>query len=205
MIYFSTVQLSFIILCPILIIVLGCILYYIFYHFSYEKKHFRDIVYKQISKIVMDHDFLLINNFKFKIDGTTTKEVNHIVFAGKFIFVINIIDYCWALRGAETDKSYIITSRDGKRNYINNPLYEIESTMESISNKFGLEKSYFRGICLVNNGCNLNVKNDGINKICKIKNLGKIIKICEENEEFMLNQNALLEAAKKISKFNLNK
>ena len=110
-------QIAFLIIVPVIIIVAVILLIYFINRRKQMKKNFKLFYYKKIYKIAMDKDYYLINDFLFKIDDSHVGRIDHILFADKYIFVMNDFFYDGNIIGKETDKSIIVVDKNGKKWY----------------------------------------------------------------------------------------
>ena len=83
-----------------------------------RKKKYRELSYYKIRDVVLNNDYYLINNFKFKIDDKTSYIVDHIIGGDKYFYIIS--DYYFgsgSLTGNINDQSLIYTNKKGKKKW----------------------------------------------------------------------------------------
>ena len=120
----SNGQIAFLIIVPIIVIAgLFCA---IFFPLRKRKmrKEFKYYYYRFIYKEALYQDLYLINNFMFKIDDTHVGKIDHILFANKYIYIINDYYFDGDIEGKDTDASLIFISRTGKKKYMDNLLLD---------------------------------------------------------------------------------
>lgn len=206
MLYLNVVQTIFVILTPI--VVLSCVTLFVIYPLWKRRNviKFKEYYYKKIFSLVMDKDYYLINNFVFKITSDEEKKIDHLIFADKFIYVIQDFHIDGHLTGDPNDSNVILNKPDGNKSYYPNPLVEVKSSVEDISNFSSLDPDIFIGIALVNNEYNIGIKNRS-NKyyIIQRNRLDKLIDAIESRDIKKLDEEALHQAVLTLSKLNIKK
>ena len=151
----------------------------------------------------MDKDYYLINDFLFKIDDSHVGRIDHILFADKYIFVINDFYYDGNIIGKETDKSIILVGKDGKKQYEDNPLALNRKLISKLSLITGINQSLIVGICLINSDCQFSIHVSGKSYyIIQSNKLKALIKAIESRQVGDINKAQLASAVKAIDKLN---
>ena len=170
------------------------------------KSKYNEIYYKKIYKIAMQGDYFLINNFKFALDDSQVAKIDHILFAEKYIYVINDFYYPGNLMGKEDDKSLILINDKGKKFYTDNPLINSQRIINSLSLTTGIDKSMFIGLILVNKNCACNIKFTTKSLyLVKYSLAHKLIKSIESRDIAKINQVQLEQAVQAINKLKKKK
>ncbi len=170
-----------------------------------HKTHYHYFYYRLIYKIALLNDYYLINNFQFIASNGDLKTIDHILFANKYIYLIDDYSYNGDLDGTSKDLSLILYNKDG-RSYIDNPLLTINTTIREASNITGLDTSLLIGIVLINDDCKCGVTSESKSTyIVQRKKLKKLIKVIEAWDVAELNPDELASAVATLDKINMKK
>ena len=200
---FSTGQIAFLIIVPIVIIAaIFCAIY-----FPVRKRRmrtqFKYHYYRFIYKEALLQDLYLINNFTFKIDDTHYGKIDHILFANKYIYIINDYYFDGDIEGKDTDASLIFISRTGKKKYMDNILLDNKKLIGKLSLVTGINSSLMIGISLVNKNCNCAVTNSSKHHyIVQANKFKMLLKAIESRPIGNINQDQLASAVQAIDKLN---
>lgn len=196
-------QIAFLIIVPVIIIVAVILLIYFINRRKQMKKNFKLFYYKKIYKIAMDKDYYLINDFLFKIDDSHVGRIDHILFADKYIFVMNDFFYDGNIIGKETDKSIIVVDKNGKKWYEENPLALNRKLISKLCLTTGINQALIVGICVINSNCEFSIKLSSKSYyIIQCNKLKALIKAIESREVGDINKDQLASAVKSIDKMN---
>ena len=153
----SNGQIAFLIIVPIIVIAgLFCAFFFPLRKRK-MRKEFKYYYYRFIYKEALYQDLYLINNFMFKIDDTHVGKIDHILFANKYIYIINDYYFDGDIEGKDTDASLIFISRTGKKKYMDNLLLDNKKLISKLSLITGINSSLMIGVSLVNKNCNVGV------------------------------------------------
>ena len=203
MINLSIGQIAFLIVVPVVVIVAIVLLIYFINRRRQMRKNYKLYYYKKIYKIVMDKDYYLINNFLFKIDDSHVGRIDHIIFADKYIFVINDFYYHGNITGKEDDKSIIVLDKNGKKYYDDNPLVLNRKLISKLSLITGINQSLIIGISLINSDCEFGIQISSKSfYIIQCNKLKALIKAIESRNVGNINKDQLASAVKSIDKLN---
>lgn len=217
MIFLTIPQTLFIILVPA---ILSLALFFgVFIHNQHKKQknNHREVYYKTIRAIADNQDYYLINNFIFKIDGSKTAVIDHLLIGEKYFYIITSLYYEGNLSGKEFDNSLILTTKEKGKTYTDNPLFMTKTLLTRLSTVTGIDVSMMIGIVLVNDTCQVNLipekRSDGSEilsdeKIYYVVNNNKLkslIKKIESRDVEKINASQLDRAVKGLDKLNRRK
>jgi hypothetical protein len=188
-------QTLFVIIVPIILVIVIFVCVYIYRKNKHQKNNHREAYYKTIRNIAVAEDYYLINNFIFKIDGSKTAVIDHLLAGEKYFYIITSLYYDGNLSGNENDNSLILTTKESGKTYTDNPLFMTKTLLERLSNVTGLDMSLLIGVVLVNDSCQVNL-------IRERKRDGSEIPF-EEQIYFVVNNNKLKSLIKKIESRNI--
>lgn len=177
----------------LVLLILFLILYPIFKR-KYMYRNFKVVYYKKIKSIAEKNDYLLLNNLIIKDKDISLCQIDHILFAKKYIYVIKDRFYRGAISGQKGDNIWLFFSNKDEKTEIHNPLLVNKKRIETLANKTGISMDFFVSIVVVNNDCVLkNPKelNSKRNFIVASKNLDKLIKDIEKRDIKELDQEML--------------
>ena len=203
LINFSNGQIAFLIIVPI--VVISAIFCAIFFPLRkrHMKKEFKYYYYKHIYKEALLQDLYLINNFMFKIDDTHYGKIDHILFADKYIYIINDYYFDGDIEGKDTDASLIFISKNGKKKYMDNILLDNMKLMNKLSLITGINSSLMIGISLVNKDCNSGVvSSTKSHYIIQANKFKMLLKAIESRPIGDINKEQLATAVQAIDKLN---
>lgn len=199
----SNGQIAFLIIVPIIVIAgLFCA---IFFPLRKRKmrKEFKYYYYRFIYKEALYQDLYLINNFMFKIDDTHVGKIDHILFANKYIYIINDYYFDGDIEGKDTDASLIFISRTGKKKYMDNLLLDNKKLISKLSLITGINSSLMIGISLVNKNCNVGVSSSSKHHyIVQANKFKMLLNAIESRPIGNINQEQLANAVQAIDKLN---
>ena len=200
---FTDGQIAFIIIVPIVVIAaLFCAIF-----FPVRKRrmktHFKYYYYRFIYKEALLQDLYLINNFMFKIDDSHVGKIDHILFANKYIYIINDYYFDGDIEGKDTDASLIFIARNGKKKYMDNILLDNKKLISKLSLITGINSSLMIGVSLVNKNCNSGVLSSSKHHyIVQANKFKMLLKAIESRPIGNINQDQLAGAVQAIDKLN---
>ena len=202
----TTPQLIYIIVVSV-IVVLVILLILLFPVRKYQiKKRFHDYYYKEIFRIVKYNDYYLINNFSFRVDDSSLLTIDHIVFADKYVYLINDFYIDGDVAGKIFDKSLIKLNRDGNKQYFDNPALKSKFLLTRLCMVTGLDPNIMIGVSLVNDNCKSEIVSDSKQfYIVSRGKLAQLIKAVESRPIGKLNAKSLESLVKSINKMNKRK
>ena len=202
----TTAQLIFLIVVPIVVIAIGILVILLVRKYKNIERDFKYHYYKRIYKIAMDKDYYLINNFLFRIDSAHVARIDHILFADKYIYIINDFYINGDIDGKENDASLVVIPRQGKKYYIDNPVLANANLVKKLSMITSINPSLMIGVCIINDNCHCGVsfssKSFYLVQSSRFKNLVKAIESRDIGE---INKEQLASAVKAIDKLNRRK
>lgn len=200
---FSTGQIAFLIIVPIIVVVaLFCLIFFPLRK-RRMKKEFKYYYYRFIYKEALYQDLYLINNFMFKIDDTHVGKIDHILFANKYIYIINDYYFDGDIEGKDTDASLIFISKTGKKKYMDNLLLDNKKLISKLSLITGINSSLMIGVSLVNKNCNVGVMSSSKHHyIVQANKFKMLLNAIESRPIGNINQEQLASAVQAIDKLN---
>lgn len=199
-------QIAFIIVVPVVVIVGLFLLFRFPLAHLYQRLNFNSYVYHRIYRIVLNNDYYLINNYIFSIDEVHKVRIDHIIFAEKYIYVCLDRYIEGNLMGSDTNASLILLSRNGDKNYVDNPFNALSLTLRQLSSATGLPTEMMVGFTIVNDDCQTKIDSKS-NQLFLLnrKQLAKVIKTIESRDVKKINAKELDSAVKALHERNENK
>ena len=199
----SNGQIAFLIIVPIIVIAgLFCAFFFPLRKRK-MRKEFKYYYYRFIYKEALYQDLYLINNFMFKIDDTHVGKIDHILFANKYIYIINDYYFDGDIEGKDTDASLIFISRTGKKKYMDNLLLDNKKLISKLSLITGINSSLMIGVSLVNKNCNVGVSSSSKHHyIVQANKFKMLLNAIESRPIGNINQEQLAKAVQAIDKLN---
>lgn len=202
----SAGQIAFLIVVPVVVVLAIGLVVFLIIRRKNAKNDFKMHYYKRIYRIAMDKDYYLINNFLFKIDGSHVARIDHILFADKYIYIMNDFYYDGDITGKENDNSIIVIDKYGHKVYEENPLNVNKKVVSRLSMVTGINQSLLIGICVINDNCKCGIKTSTKNfYIIQSNNIKQLVKAIESRSIGKINQEQLASAVKAIDKLNRRK
>ncbi|MFA6755236.1 MAG: nuclease-related domain-containing protein [Bacilli bacterium] len=183
------------------LLVLFLILFPIFYK-KYEFRNFKKVFYKRINKIVLNHDYLLINDLVLKDHNGKICTIDHIVFAEKYIYVIKDRYYRGAISGQKDDNVWFFYGKKGVKEEFENPMKLNDKRIDKLSSITHFDRSMFISVVLINKNCivkNLSSLNSKDSLIIPTSKLKKLIKNIESRDVAPIDQKGLEKAVLEIA------
>lgn len=206
MFLFTKIQIVYIVLaCFVSLAVLVVFLYPLFRKLSYRRS-FQRRYYSVINKLVLDKDYLLINNFIIK---NLKIKIDHIVFANKFIYLIKDAYFEGAVEGKIKDNKLIYYPYK-KRNVltVQNPFIQLNEDYHNIVRLSGINPNYFQLVTLINDDVLIHLEKTDVKNyhIVSKSNLIKEVETIENAAKVKdFNQDELIKSAKDIARINERK
>ena len=209
-------QIIFLIAVSILVVVGIFLIYFAIKKRVNQKKNFKDECYRTIRKIALYNDYYLLNKFIFKTEGSKTSTIDHILIGEKYFYIISSLYFDGNLSGKECDRSLFLTTKENGKNYTENPLFNTKALIEEFSFKTDIPKSFFIGIVLVNDSCQVNLILEKINNneipqderiyfICNNSKLKHLIKKIESRNIKNISASKLANVVTNLDKLNRKK
>lgn len=202
----SKAQILYVVLACIACIAILCFAFYPLFRKLTYRKAFNKKYYKVINKLVLDEDYLLINNFVIK---NLKLKIDHIVFANKYIYLIKDAYFEGALEGKIKDNKLIYYPYRNREVLTTvNPYVQLKEDYDNIVRLAGIDAHFFQLITLINDDVLINLEKIDVsnyhvvsrsNLISTIKNIENAAKVKD------FNQDALIKAARDISRINERK
>lgn len=123
-----------------------------------DKKH-KKRVYKILHQLAEEKDFLLLNDVKlyFSKDDESPYCFDHILFANKYIYVIQDYIQQGGIFGNVQDSTLFIKKEDGRIESISNPIKEAFDKVNGLENALGINHSQHSFISMTVYNDNLSV------------------------------------------------
>lgn len=169
----------------------------------YEFKNFKKIYYRKVNRIAYDNDYLLINNLSLRDTNGVICEIDHILFANKYIYVIRDRFYRGGLSGKYDDNIWFFYGKKGERRELQNPMKNNEARIDKLVGCTQcFDRNYFISVVLINDNAvvkNLKELNRIDSFICPKHKLKKLIKAIESRDIAPIDQKALEKAVLEIA------
>jgi hypothetical protein len=195
-------KIIFISLCVILALFLIFLLFFPFIRRSYIFHNFKKVYYKKINNIVLNNDYLLINDLTLNDRDGKICTIDHLVFAQKYIYVIKDRYYRGGVSGKKEDNVWLFYGKQGQREEFENPMNINKKRIDKLANITHFDKEYFISIVLINNDCvikNLKSLNSGDSYIVPYGKLNSLIKTIESRDVAPIEQKGLEKAVLEIA------
>ena len=165
---------------------------------------------KRIYKIARDNDYLLLNNFDYKLADGTKFHIDHILFGEKYIYVFKDVYFDGGVSARENDNAWVYFHKNGKKQvkeFVDSPLKRASMLTSYFSQATRLSPSFFKSIALINDDCAIEDFKQTSNNIylSTPKKVNKLIENIEKTDIKPLNQKQLEMAVKDIAtRLNIN-
>ena len=204
--YFTVPQLLYIILVPLAAIIAIIFLVVLPVRKLVIRKKFIQHYYREVYKIAQQNDYYLINDFAFRIDDASTLTIHHVLFADKYIYLINDFYFDGDIAGKALDKSLVCLSKKDKKHYVDNPILFNKHVLTRLCMMTGLDPNIMIGVSLVND--DIRVEIDSTSKqfyLIQRNKLHALIKAIESRPISNLNADSLEKLVQSINKMNKRK
>lgn len=200
-------QILYIVIASVVVLTIVAIFIIVNVRKNYKRKKFKEYFYKKVYSIAFNQDYYLINHFRIRTADEKMAEIDHILFGDKYIYLIQTLRYDGSLNGSYDDKSFKYWQKNAaKYSYTDNPFVKSEIFVRNFSLLTGLSQSFFIGVTVVNDDCQLTVSSGSQQfYIVQRKKLASLIKQIESREVGKLNERQIDSAVKAIAKMNKNK
>ncbi|MFA5421809.1 MAG: nuclease-related domain-containing protein [Bacilli bacterium] len=170
------------------------------------KRNFVRIYGRGIYQIALDNDFYLINQFGLLREEGTIKNIDHILFGTKWIFVIKDCYYPGAISAKENDASWIHYLSRKKKHYIDNPLKVNAKNVKDLSMITQIDINMLISVVVINDDCLIGPfeRTSRTNFLVPRNQIRKLINALENQEVEAIDEEALDRAVKEIDRLNLN-
>ena len=187
---FTDIQIIYIILLVGIIFIFINLYLFLFYKKQIYKKAYKKFYFKKIYKYVLDTDYLLINNFNYKLGYKNGFSIDHLLFGKKYIYLIFDEYYLGFINGKINDNSWIYYPLNNKSKIIHNKINDIKKEVNNFIELTNLDNNLFKTIILFNNDCILQIdkyNNKELNKDTYLVNLSYVIKLIKNLENSNIN------------------
>lgn len=196
-------QIAFLAVVILIVLIAIFLIIYIPSRAKFKAKQFKYNFYKKIYQIAFDEDFYLINDFVFSLDNNQKAKVDHILFGNKYIYLISDYYYEGSLSGNDEEQELYLDSFKGERFITDNPIKESQKLAKRISFTTGVSIDYIVGIVLVNDECELDIRQTyKTHYIIQRKDLKALIKSIESRNVNNFVANQLQETVNYFDKIN---
>lgn len=173
------------------------------------RNNFLPIYGRGIYKLANKYDYYLINRLKLKGNDDSLINIDHLLLANKYIFVIKDYYFDGKVVGKDEDNSWVYyygTQKHPQEKLINNPIHQNEFSLNKLSMITGLDKLMLISIILINDDADLelNIKDNEYSYVIKRKDLENLILNIEGRDVAPLNDEQLAYAVRDIASLNLN-
>ncbi|MFA7222754.1 MAG: nuclease-related domain-containing protein [Bacilli bacterium] len=195
-------RIIFIVICVLLVLLLIFLVLFPFIKRNYIFHHFKKIYYKKVNQIVLDNDYLLINNLVLRDHNGVICSIDHLIFANKYIYVIKDRYYRGGISGNANDNVWFFYGKKGVKEEFENPMHINEKRIQKLANITHFDKDYFVSIVLINKDCivkNLKSLNSGKSFIVPYNQLKSLIKTIEARDVPPIEQKGLEKAVLEIA------
>lgn len=201
----TDLQITFIIVVPIIILLIaGAILYKPILK-KYNQKYFKNSYYKKVYKQTLYGDYFLLNDFLFFHEDNKYTKIDHIMCGEKYIYVINDYYFNGSLVGNELDKSLVLIKNDknNTKKYVDNPLLDSKIMLKRLSMVTNIDSTMLVGISLVNDDCAIDVAQTSNQfYLIQANKFGKLIKAIESRDISEINQEELQRVVRDLDRLN---
>lgn len=202
----QSLQILYILLVILVVILVLFLFLFPVFRQSLHKRTFKKKYYKVINKLVLDKDYLLINNFIIK---NANIHIDHIIFAKKYIYLIKDSYFPGAVEGDIKDNKWIFyPSLKRSISTVENPFIKLHKELENLAYLTGLNPNLFYCINVINDNCLVDIKisKHPTSKITAKAALIPLINEIEASEKVKdINQIELEKAANDIARINERK
>ena len=141
------IYLSLLILGTVIVLAL---LFYLVYKFFISKKLMRFIVSRKLYRFANLNDYLLLNEYKIKIDDKHDGIINHVLITNKYIYVIHDFPYSGVIVGSANEEQLKLVDKKGER-LIANMLNYNRNLTKRLGLYNGLDNTFLKGIVVLSN------------------------------------------------------
>lgn len=204
--YFTVPQLLYIILVPIAAIIAIIFLVVLPIRKLVIRKKYVQHYYREVYKIAQQNDYYLINDFVFRIDDASSLTIDHVLFAEKYIYLINDFYFDGDIAGKAEDKSLVCLSKKDKKHYVDNPFLFNKHVVSRLCMMTGLDPAIMIGISLVNDDIRVEISSASKSFYLIQRNkLHTLVKAIESRPISNLNAESLEKLVQSINKMNKRK
>ncbi len=195
-------RIIFVVICILLGLLLVFIVLFPFIKRKYIFKNFKRVYYKKINNVVLDNDYLLINDLTLNDREGKICTIDHLIFADKYIYVVKDRYYRGGIAGNKEDNVWFFYGKQGQKEEFENPMNVNKKRIEKLSNITHFDNDYFISIVLINNDCvvkNLKSLQSNDSYIVPYNQLKKLIKTIESRNVPPIEQKGLEKAVLEIA------
>ncbi len=195
-------RIIFVVICILLGLLLVFIVLFPFIKRKYIFKNFKRVYYKKINNVVLDNDYLLINDLTLNDREGKICTIDHLIFAEKYIYVVKDRYYRGGIAGNKEDNVWFFYGKQGQKEEFENPMNVNKKRIEKLANITHFDSDYFISIVLINNDCvvkNLKSLQSNDSYIVPYNQLKKLIKTIESRNVPPIEQKGLEKAVLEIA------
>ena len=157
-----------------------------------------------------DIDYYLINELSLKLNDDTLVNIDHLLLANKYLFLISDYYFEGTVENKIKDRSWIYYYGDYKKPnkmIIDNPMMVNDKRVKKYLKFTKFDKSFVISVVVVNNDCKINelANNDNDSYVVKIKNLEKLVKEIEARDVGEIDQMQLSNVVNELANRNEKK
>lgn len=159
----------------------------IFYDYIYNIKLSitkKSRIRKKLKKISKNNDYLLLSNLVLYINDNNYIEVEHLLIANKFIYVITSKSYFGDINGVANDSKWLL-HRGGKLLHITNPLPNNLKRLRTVAILTNIDEKNFVSMVIINKpSFTNNIKSSRDNEfVVRENNIASFIKERESQKD----------------------
>ena len=203
--FFGITDRQLVFIAVVAALIIGAALFLLFFPIRrfINKTKFLYLYYKKVRSIAIDKDYYLVNQYVFNSDDKNKVMIDHILFGNKFIYLITSKYYEGDLVGKQSDASFILIDKKGKRKYTDNPVERSKFLMSRLSMSTGINTILMIGIVLVNDNCKLQIESESKQfYVIQRNRLPALIRAIESRKIGNINSAQLEQLVREISNQN---
>ena len=203
--FFGITDRQLVFIAVVAALIVGAALFLLFFPIRrfINKTKFLYLYYKKVRSIAVDKDYYLVNQYVFNSDDKNKVMIDHILFGNKFIYLITSKYYEGDLVGKQSDASFILIDKKGKRKYTDNPVERSKFLMSRLSMSTGINTILMIGIVLVNDNCKLQIESESKQfYVIQRNRLPALIRAIESRKIGNINSAQLEQLVREISNQN---
>ena len=203
--FFGITDRQLVFIAVVAALIVGAALFLLFFPIRrfINKTKFLYLYYKKVRSIAVDKDYYLVNQYVFNSDDKNKVMIDHILFGNKFIYLITSKYYEGDLVWKQSDASFILIDKKGKRKYTDNPVERSKFLMSRLSMSTGINTILMIGIVLVNDNCKLQIESESKQfYVIQRNRLPALIRAIESRKIGNINSAQLEQLVREISNQN---
>ena len=203
MILLTDVEKIYIAASSILVLLLVVLILCFIYHYTWRKKHYKEVTYMKLSSLAKHNDYLLLNNYKIDFDDQHVGLIDHILISKKYIIVINDFPISGVISGELKSRSLRVINDKKEISEINNPLNYNINLIKRLNLYKNIDQSFVKGLVVVNDDAIINISNKSSQFfLIRRKDLSKTIKKFDNDNVKNLNEDSIVKFINILNKEN---